>query len=112
MRTIGAAMLTVGVLGLFACAPTPPPAPAAPPTEPAVVETPRPLPLPPPTDHCGAYAMQYLVGRPKTEIPVPIDPARRRVACTTCPVTMDYRQDRLNIFFDAKTGIIREVKCG
>lgn len=43
---------------------------------------------------------------------VPTDPTKRRVACTTCPVTMDYRPDRLNIFFDAETGIIKEVKCG
>jgi hypothetical protein len=43
---------------------------------------------------------------------VPVDVSKRRVTCTTCPVTMDFREDRLNIFFDAETGIIKEVKCG
>jgi hypothetical protein len=63
-------------------------------------------------DQCGAGAQQGLVGRPRTEVPIPIDPNRQRVACTTCPVTLDYRPDRLNFFFDAETGIIREVRCG
>jgi hypothetical protein len=56
--------------------------------------------------------VQSLVGRPRTEIPVPLDPAKQRVACTTCPVTEDYRPDRLNFFFDAGTGLIREIRCG
>lgn len=65
-----------------------------------------------PKDACGASELQRLVGRPRTEIPVPIDPDRQRVACTTCPVTLDERPDRLNFFFDAQTGVVREVKCG
>jgi hypothetical protein len=56
--------------------------------------------------------MQWLVGRPRSEIPPAADTSRRRVACTTCPVTLDYRASRLNIFFDAETGIVKEVKCG
>jgi len=74
----------------------------------------RPGPVSPvdPTDTCGATKLKYLVGRPKTEIPVPVDPKSRRVTCTTCPVTMDFRADRVNIFFDQPTGIIKEVKCG
>lgn len=73
----------------------------------------RPAPEPPPLkDACGAAEAKNLVGRPRTEIPVPLDPSRQRVACTTCPVTQDYRPDRLNFFFDAQTGIIKEVRCG
>jgi hypothetical protein len=34
------------------------------------------------------------------------------VACTTCPVTMDFSAARLNFFFDAATGIIKEIRCG
>jgi hypothetical protein len=34
------------------------------------------------------------------------------VACTTCPVTMDYRPDRLNILFNPDTGVVQQVKCG
>ena len=80
-------------------APSPPP-PAAPPVK---------LPL---KDACGASDLQNLVGRPRTEIPVPVNPDRQRVACTTCPVTQDYRPERLNFFFDAQSGRIREIKCG
>jgi hypothetical protein len=39
-------------------------------------------------------------------------PALQRVACTTCPITMDYNPRRLNFFFDAETGVIKEVRCG
>lgn len=41
-----------------------------------------------------------------------MNPNLQRVACTTCPVTMDFNPNRLNFFFDAATGIIKEVKCG
>jgi hypothetical protein len=106
--------VTVSVLGLmalFACAtPEPQPAPAPPP--PPKVEAPPPMPAEEPKDSCGAKPLQYLVGKPKGEIPVPVDPTKRRVTCTSCPVTMDYSPERLNILFDADTGIIKEVKCG
>jgi len=52
------------------------------------------------------------VGKNRTELPAAVDPTRWRVACTTCPVTMDFRPDRLNILFDADTGRVKEVKCG
>ena len=80
--------------------------------EPAYAPPPMPVEAAGPKDACGAYEMQHLVGRHRSEIPVPVEPSRRRVACTSCPVTMDYRADRLNIFFDADSGIIKEVKCG
>jgi hypothetical protein len=93
-----------------ACAAPPPvvmPAPAPPPIAPA-----PPLVQPPRADSCGASQLQHLVGRPRSEIPVSAHPNQHRVACTTCPVTRDYRPDRINFFFDAETGIIREVNCG
>lgn len=71
-----------------------------------------PLPHPPPKDACGADELKWLIGRNRSEIPVPTDPGNRRVVCSTCPVTMDYRAERLNILFDAETGIVTEVKCG
>ncbi|WP_338066139.1 hypothetical protein [Phenylobacterium deserti] len=52
------------------------------------------------------------MGRNRSEIPIPVSPDRQRVACTTCPVTQDFRADRLNFFFDADTGVIREIRCG
>jgi hypothetical protein len=110
------------LLAATACASPPEPEPqfpgsqqAPPPAAPPPAPTPSPAPAPAPAaspDACGAAALQTLVGRPRTEIPVPVDPDRQRVACTTCPVTQDYRPDRLNFFFDAGTGLIREIRCG
>ena len=64
------------------------------------------------TDICKAGEMQYLVGKSRTEIPVPVDVVNRRVTCTTCPVSQDYSAYRLNIFYNADTGIIEQVRCG
>jgi hypothetical protein len=52
------------------------------------------------------------VGRPRTEIPVPVDPRRRRVVCTTCPRTMDYNPSRLTIEYDSATNRVTKVECG
>ena len=108
---IGSALL------LAACAGAPS-YPASPPVE--APATPRPPPKHSPApgpqvsveDQCGAADMQRLVGRPRSEIPVPLVPNLQRVACTTCPVTLDYSPRRLNFFFDADTGIIKQVRCG
>lgn len=102
LATIAAALALAG------CAtpepePAPQPQPAPPPP---VVEPPK------PADTCGVEAVRHLVGRPRTEIPVPLKPELQRVACTTCPVTLDFNPNRLNFFFDAQTGIIKEVRCG
>lgn len=105
-----AALLTFGLLAACASPPPPPPAPAPLPVAraPQYDYSPRPVQ----TDQCGARQLQTLVGRPRTEIPVPVLPGTRRVACTTCPLTQDYLPGRLNILFDEQTGIIREVRCG
>jgi hypothetical protein len=87
-------------------APPPPPAPA--PDQPA----PEPAPPAPEPDQCGAAAAQRYVGRNRSEIPVPVNPALQRVACTTCPVTQDFNPRRLNFLFDARSGIVKEVRCG
>lgn len=69
-------------------------------------------PVNPTADTCGAGDMQWLVGKPKTDIPVPVDVVSRRVTCTTCPVTEDYSPQRLNIFFNEQSGIVEQVRCG
>lgn len=105
MRTLSALALVLLLAG--ACAGEPPPAP--------VVPTPPPPIAPPPPaarDQCGAELQRHLVGRPRREIPVPVLPALQRVACTTCPVTLDHNPRRLNFFYDAETGIIEEIRCG
>jgi hypothetical protein len=98
---------------LAACSTAPEsPPPAPPPSSPA---QPPPTPPPPPeasADACNAKAYQRLVGRPRSEVPTPVKPELQRVACTTCPITMDHNPERLNFFFDAATGIIKEVRCG
>ncbi len=66
----------------------------------------------PTVDLCRAGEMQWLVGKPKSEIPVPVDVVNRRVTCTTCPVTEDYVPQRLNIFFNDETGVVEQVRCG
>ena len=78
------------------------------------VHAPPPPPLPriEPPDTCGLKAVRDLVGRPKSAIPVPVTPSLRRVSCTTCVQTQDYNPRRLNIYFDADTGIIERVACG
>ncbi len=106
MRRIALGLL---LLGLAACSTALEPAPPPPP--PVAAPTPPPTPRPV-ADECGAVALQSLVGRPRTEIPVPVHPETQRVACTTCAVTMDFNPTRLNFFFDAGTGLIREIRCG
>ncbi|WP_242914104.1 hypothetical protein [Brevundimonas pishanensis] len=65
-----------------------------------------------PGDQCGARDLQWLVGRSRTEIPVPVDVSRRRVTCTTCPITEDHAPYRLNIFYDRQSGRVESVRCG
>lgn len=99
------------LLALAACASpppkAPPPAPSAAP--PPVARSPAPAPT---ADACNAAELKPYIGRPRTELPAPIWPDRERVACTTCPITQDFRSDRVNVFFDAGTGIVKEVRCG
>lgn len=110
-------------LGLSSCtsAPEAPVTPASRPVPQTPVYHPpvsRPAPPPPAAyrpmadDQCGASALQALVGKPRTEIPVPLDPSKRRVVCSSCIVTQEYRSDRQTIVFSSETGIIESVKCG
>ena len=92
----------------------PPSRPDRPVSSPAM-QTPAAEPAPvaaAPRDACGAAAHQHLIGKNRSEIPIPLNPAQRRVACTTCPITEDFSPSRLNFFYDAKTGLITEVRCG
>jgi hypothetical protein len=94
-------------------APRPAPRPVAPPAPPRISLPPAPIsvPPPPPPDQCGAYALQGLVGKPRTEIPVPVNPSRRRVICSTCPRTLDFSPFRLTIVYDQATGRVISVGC-
>jgi hypothetical protein len=114
------AIVALALLGA-ACAPAYPIAPAgaapqaAAPSAPAPRLAPRsaiPRPDVAVRDQCGATTLQGLVGRPRREVPVPLDPNRQRVACQGCPIAGDYDPARLNFFFDPDSGLIREVRCG
>lgn len=109
-RSIAAASVAMGLLALAACSTAPPAEPRPQPSE--ATRPAEPAPPAAEADMCGASKMQHLVGKPRSEIPVPVKPELQRVVCTTCAMTMDYRQDRLNFLFDAQTGIIKEVRCG
>lgn len=113
--------------GLYGCASGPEEAPKPPArTTPPAVAVPSPTPVPAPrpapprapeykplaNDTCGAQQLQRLVGKPRTDIPVPLYPDRRRVVCSSCVVTQEYRADRQTIVFDTDTGIIKSVACG
>lgn len=112
------ASLAAGCAPIYPIKPAAALAPAAIAPEPAAVQPApipqSPIPRPPARakDQCGAADLQGLVGRPRSEIPVPLDPNRQRVACRGCPITEDYDPGRLNFFFDAESGLIREVRCG
>lgn len=92
------------------------PQPYVPPRPAPQQSAPRPAPAPAyrPVSHdtCGADALQYLIGKPRTEIPVPLQPSQRRVVCSTCVTTQEFRADRQTIVFDTDTGLITSVKCG
>ncbi len=65
-----------------------------------------------PADSCGASELKWLVGKPKSEIPVPTDPSTRRVICTTCPRTEEFMPRRQTITFDLDSGVVQSVNCG
>jgi hypothetical protein len=110
------AALTV-MVGACASEPRPLPAPTAATPAPQVVayaEQNQPVGsrMPMDGDLCRASENQNLVGRSRTDIPVPVDVINRRVACTTCAITEDYSPYRLNIFYNQATGVVEEVRCG
>lgn len=89
------------------------PQPYVPPARPAPQQSvPAPAYKPVANDTCGASALQYLIGKPRTEIPVPLQPSQRRVVCSTCVTTQEFRADRQTIVFDSDTGLITSIKCG
>ena len=86
----GGLIVLAGAALLAACSSTP----AADETAPRTVEkaqlTPpvgSRMPIAQTADLCKAGEMQYLVGKPRTEIPVPVDVVNRRVTCTACAIT-------------------------
>ena len=108
----------VVVLCLSACAAPPTaPRPAAPVIAAASPITIPKVPVRPaapasPPDRCNARPLQYLVGRSRSEIPIPLYPGTRRVLCTTCPIDRAFDPVRQTIFYDARTDKVTSVVCG
>lgn len=65
----------------------------------------------PPEGSCGADALQALVGQPAAALETMRFGQVVRVIHPGMAVTMDYREDRLNIEVDAEK-IIHRVSCG
>lgn len=114
-------ILATVVLALGACAPTEPPPsrpvgvvilPDAGAADSAAYSTVAAVEVEDPDDLCRASSLQWLVGRDRSEIPVPVDISNRRVACTTCPRTEAHSPYLLNILYDARTNRVTEVSCG
>lgn len=103
------ARILMGLVGLSLVAGCAAPSKPARPVAPAPA---APKPRPEPPDTCGLRAVKSLVGQPRSAIPVPVNPALRRVTCTRCVQTQDYNPRRLNIYYDADTGVIERVACG
>jgi hypothetical protein len=64
------------------------------------------------SDRCGAASMSWLVGRPRTEIPVTADLSNRWVQSTAAVHPPGVVPSRLTILYDPLTGRVTHVQCG
>jgi hypothetical protein len=62
-------------------------------------------------DTCGAARFAHLVGQPKSVVDRTTFPDGTRVILPDMAVTMDYREDRLNVLIDGNATVER-VYCG
>lgn len=118
LRIIAAALLAAWAA---ACVEPTGPAPTPPTITPPTITPPPPQAPPPPPrptarsapepDACGAWRLHYLVGRPHTDIPPPVDPSRRRVLCSSCVMTPEQLSWRQTIIFSSATGLVTSVTC-
>lgn len=63
-------------------------------------------------DLCNASKYRYLLGQHRSIVPQPPAGATWQVTCSSCPVTADFSERRLNIVYYDKTGIVKSVGCG
>lgn len=101
MNILPVALAAVAGLTLAACAPVNDPA-----------QVPRSTPPLDGADLCKASLYQRYLGQNRSELPAKPAGETWRVTCTTCPVTMDYNSNRLNILYNRATGVIERVNCG
>ena len=65
----------------------------------------------PPPDTCQMADHRNLIGREGAAIDRSTLPANARVICHNCPVTLDYRAERLNVDLGAD-GKVARLHCG
>jgi hypothetical protein len=65
----------------------------------------------PAADTCGATRFVYLVGQPMAVVDRTTFPAGTRVILPDTAVTMDFREERLNVLIDGNAAVER-VYCG
>jgi hypothetical protein len=106
-RVSKSALCAFTVLALAACQSPPP---STPPEPIAADETPA-LPAAE-QDTCQAASHSSLLGSSYKQAPAAPAGKVYRVVCTTCPMTMDFNPQRLNIIYDEKSGLIRRLTCG
>ena len=63
-------------------------------------------------DTCGAASQASLLGQDHRQLPPAPAGKVVRVLCTTCPMTMDFNAQRLNVFYDQGTGKVTRLSCG
>jgi hypothetical protein len=103
MKRLLAVLTLASLLGgcFYPDYPRPPsPPPPAPPT-----------PRHPPADACGAGQLQYLAGRPLSDLP-PSPYRQQRVVPQDAAADEAYAPDRLTVLYDPRSGRITWVRCG
>jgi hypothetical protein len=113
MRIVSKYLFAIAAgFALSACQASPPEKKAiAKPTADAATSAPK-SDQPVKTDTCGAKTYAWVVGKSKDRIPPAPSGKVVRVVCTTCMMTMDFNAERVNIFFDRKTGLVTRLSCG
>jgi hypothetical protein len=111
MKTVVSALVATSLAAtLAACTPAPKASePAA--GEAAGQASDGPVKGMPETDTCDAQRYVRLIGRPSDMPGMPEASGKLRYIHPDTPVTMDYREDRLNMVIGAD-GRVTELKCG
>lgn len=79
---------------------------------PPAISDPHRVGLPQGEDTCGARNYASLLGHPVSHAPQQSGNRNYRLIGDSDPVTMDFSPQRLNIYYDKRSGRIIGIKCG